>query len=130
MELTELVANEAVVYVPVGDEKVEVRYKPAEITQDIFILMAKGYDIDDEAERRASAADEDAPAEQVDKGGIVGVIPKIVKWWDVTRQGENVAVTDENVRRMPLEFLRKVIKEILADSRDDEGEAESNSSDG
>jgi len=100
MKLSHLKAKEATLHVPVPDEEpVAVKYKPGELTVELQDRI-----------REFAGSGEDA------QGTLAFLLP-LISWWDIEDDdGNNVPVSDQTMRIMPMAFLGGIITAMFEDA--------------
>lgn len=109
IELTDLALDERTCVVTIGTQEAKITYRPSAITTGTMERLQKA-------------------EEAGDLGIITRFFSEIVHDWDVTKQGEKLPITEENLREVPLVVLQGIFMAIMRDSG--RGEAQSTSSDG
>ena len=99
MELNELMEDEVTVQVPVtpgSDRSVSITYAPSRYTP---------------AHEKAFGDEADATNWKT-YPTMVGFLDGLVTGWDLTDQGEPLPVNEENLARLPLEFIVRVVEAV------------------
>ena len=104
MRLSDMLSNTVELPVKFDGEEVLVSYRPNAIT----------LEVSDQIDAEGKAAEEAEEAgEPTDFSWITAQLVPVIEWWDVLEDdGSRMEPSRENMRRVPVKFLRVVLESI------------------
>lgn len=104
--LSDIVADEAIVILPFGADKVTVGYHPGVLTTKNIKLIQSN---------------------DSDPNTVIDFTCKLIASWDLTDGGAPIPITPDGVDGIPIMILKRIVTACMADAGEQVGEAPSDS---